>query len=137
MPQLPQLFYMDYTEQGTVRPACIRKAFDEGKTCIDCHRALPQLPQIDQHIGKQNEARWRSITAISPTAEKTPRKISLPDQSKRNPGLVPGFCFDGPENCCVICKISCGNRRKAALGQHFMEKGMLLLSCCRQYGQFS
>jgi cytochrome c-type protein NapC len=48
--------YMDYTEQGD-RPARMHpKAFDEGKTCIDCHKGIAhQLPQIDQHIGKQNE----------------------------------------------------------------------------------
>lgn len=47
--------YMDYAEQGkrgaTTHPA----AFEEGKTCIDCHQGIAHaLPPIDQHIGAQN-----------------------------------------------------------------------------------
>lgn len=48
--------YMDYSMQG-MRPAREHpKAFDEGKTCIDCHKGIAhQLPAVDQHIGKFNE----------------------------------------------------------------------------------
>jgi cytochrome c-type protein NapC len=47
---------MDYTEQGNRAARMHPKAFDEGKTCIDCHKGIAhQLPAIDQHIGKQNE----------------------------------------------------------------------------------
>ncbi len=48
--------YMDYTEQGPRAARTHPVAFDEGKTCIDCHKGIAhQLPRIDQHIGKQNE----------------------------------------------------------------------------------
>lgn len=63
--------YMDYTEQGN-RPARIHpKAFEEGKTCIDCHKGIAhQLPQLDQHIGKRNEG----APEVSHGEEKTPAK---------------------------------------------------------------
>jgi cytochrome c-type protein NapC len=48
--------YMDYTEQGNRAARMHPVAFDEGKTCIDCHKGIAHtLPQIDQHIGKRNE----------------------------------------------------------------------------------
>lgn len=48
--------YMDYSMQGE-RPSRVHpKAFEEGKTCIDCHKGIAhQLPAVDQHIGKRNE----------------------------------------------------------------------------------
>ena len=42
---------MDYTEQGNRAARMHPKAFDEGKTCDDCHKGVHQLPQLDQHIG--------------------------------------------------------------------------------------
>jgi len=48
--------YMDYTEQGKRGAKIHPVAFDEGKTCIDCHKGIAhQLPPIDQAIGAQNE----------------------------------------------------------------------------------
>lgn len=48
--------YMDYSLQGD-RPARMHpQAFDEGKTCIDCHKGIAhQLPPVNQHIGSRND----------------------------------------------------------------------------------
>ena len=47
--------YMDYTEQGKRAAKMHPVAFEEGKTCIDCHQGIAHaLPPIDQHIGQQN-----------------------------------------------------------------------------------
>jgi cytochrome c-type protein NapC len=47
--------YMDYAEQGKRGATTHPTAFDEGKTCIDCHKGIAHaLPPIDQHIGTQN-----------------------------------------------------------------------------------
>jgi cytochrome c-type protein NapC len=47
---------MDFTEQGSRAAKAHPAAFDEGKTCIDCHKGVAHaLPPIDQHIGLQNE----------------------------------------------------------------------------------
>jgi cytochrome c-type protein NapC len=44
--------YMDYTEQNKRSAEAHPVAFDEGKTCIDCHKGIAHaLPPIDQHIG--------------------------------------------------------------------------------------
>jgi len=44
--------YMDYAEQGRRSRALHQKGFDEGKTCIDCHKGIAHsLPPIEQHIG--------------------------------------------------------------------------------------
>ena len=54
--------YMDFTEQGNRAAREHPKAFDAGKTCIDCHKGIAhQLPAIDQKIGARNEG----ATAIS------------------------------------------------------------------------
>ncbi len=48
--------YMDYSMQKDRAAKTHPTAFEEGKTCIDCHKGIAhQLPKIDQHIGKQNE----------------------------------------------------------------------------------
>jgi cytochrome c-type protein NapC len=48
--------YMDYTEQGARAARTHPAGFDDGKTCIDCHKGIAhRLPPIDQHIGQQNE----------------------------------------------------------------------------------
>ncbi len=42
---------MDYTEQGRRAVARHSKGFDEGKTCIDCHKGIAHaLPPMDQGI---------------------------------------------------------------------------------------
>lgn len=44
--------YMDYAEQNKRSSATHQQAFNEGKTCIDCHKGIAhKLPQIEQHIG--------------------------------------------------------------------------------------
>ena len=43
---------MDYTEQGRRAVAAHTKGFDQGKTCIDCHKGIAHtLPPIEQNIG--------------------------------------------------------------------------------------
>lgn len=44
--------YMDYAEQNKRSSTTHQQAFNEGKTCIDCHKGIAhKLPQIEQHIG--------------------------------------------------------------------------------------
>lgn len=44
--------YMDYSEQNKRSSATHQQAFNEGKTCIDCHKGIAhKLPQIEQNIG--------------------------------------------------------------------------------------
>jgi cytochrome c-type protein NapC len=48
--------YMDYAEQNKRSAAAHQVAFNEGKTCIDCHKGIAhKLPQIEQHIGAPKE----------------------------------------------------------------------------------
>ena len=48
--------YMDYAEQNKRSAATHQQAFNEGKTCIDCHKGIAhKLPQIEQHIGAPKE----------------------------------------------------------------------------------
>ena len=43
---------MDYTEQGRRAVAAHTKGFDQGKTCIECHKGIAHtLPPIEQNIG--------------------------------------------------------------------------------------
>jgi len=44
--------YMDYAEQNRRSAARHQQGFNEGKTCIDCHKGIAHnLPPIEQHIG--------------------------------------------------------------------------------------
>ena len=44
--------YMDFAEQGRRAVRTHSRAFDEGTTCIECHKGVAhQLPPIDQEIG--------------------------------------------------------------------------------------
>ena len=44
--------YMDYAEQNQRSAAKHQVAFNEGQTCIDCHKGIAHtLPAIEQHIG--------------------------------------------------------------------------------------
>jgi len=44
--------YMDYTEQNKRAATRHQVAFNEGQTCIDCHKGIAHtLPAIEQHIG--------------------------------------------------------------------------------------
>ncbi len=41
--------YMDYSEQGRRSASIHEKGFDEGKTCIDCHKGVAhELPAFDE-----------------------------------------------------------------------------------------
>jgi cytochrome c-type protein NapC len=47
---------MDYTEQARRAVKAHPVAFEEGKTCIDCHKGIAhQLPPLDQSIGERNQ----------------------------------------------------------------------------------
>ena len=44
--------HMDYAEQNKRSAATHQEAFNQGKTCIDCHKGIAHtLPEIEQHIG--------------------------------------------------------------------------------------
>ena len=44
--------FMDYAEQNKRSSATHQQAFNEGKTCIDCHKGIAHtLPAIEQNIG--------------------------------------------------------------------------------------
>lgn len=44
--------FMDYAEQNKRSAATHQEAFNQGKTCIDCHKGIAHaLPAIEQHIG--------------------------------------------------------------------------------------
>lgn len=48
--------FMDYAEQNKRSATMHQQAFNEGKTCIDCHKGIAhKLPQIEQHIGAAKE----------------------------------------------------------------------------------
>jgi len=48
---------MDYTEQGRRAVAAHTKGFDQGLTCIDCHKGIAHtLPYIEQNIGAPHGA---------------------------------------------------------------------------------
>jgi cytochrome c-type protein NapC len=60
---------MDYAEQGRRASAQHQKGFNEGKTCIDCHKGIAHsLPPIEQNIGAPKAA----ATAGEPVAVPTP-----------------------------------------------------------------
>ena len=67
--------FMDYAEQNKRSSATHQQAFNEGKTCIDCHKGIAHaLPAIEQHIGapKPDSAQPpdASPKAGAPAAEK-------------------------------------------------------------------
>ncbi|MDR2000138.1 MAG: NapC/NirT family cytochrome c [Zoogloeaceae bacterium] len=46
--------YMDYSEQGRRASAMHQKGFDDGMTCIDCHRGIAHtMPPVEQGIGAE------------------------------------------------------------------------------------
>ena len=48
--------HMDYAEQNKRSAATHQAAFNEGKTCIDCHKGIAHtLPEIEQNIGAPKE----------------------------------------------------------------------------------
>jgi len=49
--------YMDYSKQARRANAAHPKGFDEGKTCIDCHKGIAhRLPPTEQNIGAPKKA---------------------------------------------------------------------------------
>jgi len=47
---------MDYAEQNKRSAATHQQAFNQGKTCIDCHKGIAHtLPEIEQNIGAPKE----------------------------------------------------------------------------------
>ncbi|MBL0090453.1 MAG: NapC/NirT family cytochrome c [Ideonella sp.] len=60
--------YMDYAEQNRRSAAKHQVAFNEGQTCIDCHKGIAHtLPSIEQNIGapKVGAAEMPANTAAS------------------------------------------------------------------------
>jgi cytochrome c-type protein NapC len=48
--------HMDYMEQNKRSSVTHQTAFNEGKTCIDCHKGIAHtLPEIEQNIGAPKE----------------------------------------------------------------------------------
>ena len=48
--------YMDYAEQNRRSATKHQVAFNEGQTCIDCHKGIAHtLPSVEQHIGAPKE----------------------------------------------------------------------------------
>ncbi|MFM2060023.1 MAG: hypothetical protein RLY71_4408 [Pseudomonadota bacterium] len=48
--------YMDYAEQNQRSARTHQTAFNDGKTCIDCHKGIAhRLPEVEQHIGAPKE----------------------------------------------------------------------------------
>jgi cytochrome c-type protein NapC len=48
--------YMDYAEQNRRSATKHQVAFNEGQTCIDCHKGIAHtLPALEQHIGAPKE----------------------------------------------------------------------------------
>lgn len=48
--------FMDYAEQNQRSSNTHQQAFNEGKTCIDCHKGIAhRLPQVEQNIGAPKE----------------------------------------------------------------------------------
>ncbi len=67
--------YMDYGEQGRRSSALHQKGFDEGKTCIDCHKGIAHsLPPIEQNIGAPKEAAARPDSTPLPAPPAEPLK---------------------------------------------------------------
>ncbi|MCK9382249.1 MAG: NapC/NirT family cytochrome c [Sulfuritalea sp.] len=69
--------YMDYSEQGRRGSAAHQRAFQEGKTCIDCHIGIAHtLPPIEQNIG---------VEKGGAVIESAPPKVMAPDAVPAKP----------------------------------------------------
>ena len=65
--------YMDYAEQNRRSATKHQVAFNEGQTCIDCHKGIAHtLPSIEQHIGapKVNAAEMPAAQPAAAAASK-------------------------------------------------------------------
>ncbi len=60
--------HMDYAEQNKRSAATHQEAFNQGKTCIDCHKGIAHtLPEIEQHIGAPKELAAKSALPAGPS----------------------------------------------------------------------
>ena len=67
--------YMDYAEQNRRAATKHQVAFNEGQTCIDCHKGVAhKLPPIEQYIGapKEQAAQLPSTGALTAVAASAP-----------------------------------------------------------------
>jgi cytochrome c-type protein NapC len=63
--------YMDYGEQGRRASATHQRGFQEGKTCIDCHKGIAHtLPPIEQDIGADKGGARLEQSSVQPAAAK-------------------------------------------------------------------
>ena len=61
--------FMDYAEQNRRSATKHQVAFNEGQTCIDCHKGIAHtLPPIEQHIGAPKEAAATTPPSSAPAA---------------------------------------------------------------------
>ena len=68
--------YMDYAEQNRRAATKHQVAFNQGQTCIDCHKGIAHtLPPIEQNIGapKESAAELPPTASASPTASAASR----------------------------------------------------------------
>ena len=65
--------YMDFAEQKQRASATHQTAFQEGKTCIDCHKGIAhKLPAIEQNIGAPKEEAVPA-SAMQPAKTESPK----------------------------------------------------------------
>jgi cytochrome c-type protein NapC len=61
--------YMDYAEQNRRAATRHQVAFNEGQTCIDCHKGIAHtLPAIEQHIGAPKQGAAEMPAASAPAS---------------------------------------------------------------------
>jgi len=71
--------YMDYSEQGRRASTRHQRGFQEGKTCIDCHKGIAHtLPPIEQHIGVEKGGADIDTAPAKPAAEVKPAAEAKP-----------------------------------------------------------
>ena len=71
--------YMDYAEQNRRAATKHQVAFNEGQTCIDCHKGVAHtLPPIEQYIGAPKEQAAR----LPSTAPQATAAASAPGSAK-------------------------------------------------------
>jgi len=76
---------MDYAEQNRRAAALHQVAFNQGQTCIDCHKGIAHtLPPIEQHIGAPKVGGGEL-----PEPNKAPESSKAPEPGKA-PAPVPG-----------------------------------------------
>ncbi len=75
--------YMDYAEQNKRSAATHQAAFNEGKTCIDCHKGIAhRLPEVEQNIGAPKEHAAELPPPAPAASPSTPPGASQRDVSR-------------------------------------------------------